>query len=70
MRLITKDNIHVYNDFISVDGIGTIGLYVNDTKDIRLDYGMNFIVGTNKPIPCIKSEIPDKILELFNTANK
>lgn len=66
MRQITKEQVHVYDNWIEVDGLGTIGRYLIDKKAIGLDYSMKWIVGSNDEIPCTFDEIKTKIVELFN----
>ena len=66
MRQVTKDQIWVHENWISVDGLGTIGRYLQDKKAIGLDYSMKWIVGSNDEIPCTHDQIKDKIVELFN----
>jgi hypothetical protein len=66
MRQITKKQVWVHDNWIHVDGVGRIGLYAIDRKEIQLDYSMKWIVGSNEAIPCTKTEIEDKIFELFN----
>jgi hypothetical protein len=64
--MVTKDKIWIHDHWISVDGVGRIGLYATDKKAILLDYSMKWIIGSNEEIPCKEHEIKDKIIELFN----
>jgi len=66
VRKITEKDISIYDNWINVDGVGRIGLYLPSEKSIGLDWSMKFIVGTNEKIPCNYSEIKTKIVELFN----
>ena len=68
-KKITKDMVWIYDNWINVDGVGRIGLYYIDKKAIGLDYSMKWIVGSNEEIPCTRTEIKNKILELFNGKN-
>ena len=67
-KKITRDQIWIHDNWITVDGVGRIGLYQIFDKTIGLDYSMKWIVGSNEPIPCSHehNEIKDKIMELFN----
>jgi hypothetical protein len=66
MRKVTEKDIWIYDNWINVDGVGRIGLYLPSENSIGLDWSMKFIVGTNEKIPCSYSEIKTKIVELFN----
>ena len=65
---ITRNQIWIHDNWINVDGVGRIGLYLTDKKAIGLDYSMKWIVRTNEEIPCRNdaNQIKDKIMELFN----
>lgn len=63
---ILRENVHINDGWIEVDGIGTIGRYLKDIQSIGLDYSMLWIVGTNDRIKCSYSKIKDEIVELFN----
>jgi hypothetical protein len=63
---IRKEQIHIYDNWINVDGIGRVRMYSNFDKSILLDWSMKFIVGSNDRIPCERSGIVDKVLTLFN----
>ena len=64
--MIYKDDIWIEDGWINVNGVGCIGRYLKDLKEIHFDWSMLLIIGTNKSIPCQEYEIKDKILELFN----
>jgi len=65
MRKVTEKDIWIYDNWINVDGVGRIGLYLPSENSIGLDWSMKFIVGTNEKIQCSYSEIKTKIVELF-----
>jgi len=67
MRKITEKDIWIYDNWINVNGVGRIGLYLPSEKAIGLDWSMKFIVGTNEKIPCSynEREIKNKIIKLF-----
>jgi hypothetical protein len=66
MRRVKKEDIFVHDNWIFVDGIGKIGLYSISRKAITLDWSMKLIVGSNDEIPCTRTEIKDKIYDIFN----
>lgn len=65
-----KTRIGIDDGFIRVDGIGRIGMYSSFDKAILLDFSMKYIVGINERIPCERSEIKNKICDLFLDTNK
>jgi len=66
-KRILEKHINIYDNWISINGVGRIGLYSPMDRAILLDYSMLFIVGTNENIPCENdhSKIKQKILNLF-----
>jgi hypothetical protein len=58
-------NVIINNGWISVEGLGRIGMYSNYDQCILLDYSMKWIVGTNERIYCSIGQVESKIKELF-----
>lgn len=67
--IVTKEKIHIWDNWIDVDGLGRIGMYSPSQQAILLDYSMKWIVGTNERIYSSSEEgnIKVRILELFNS---
>jgi hypothetical protein len=65
--MIAEDKIWINENWIHVDGVGVIGRYLKDRKEIGLDWSMILIVGTNDPIPCSEShsDIKKAVAKLF-----
>jgi len=66
-RIEFLKRIHIHDNWISVDGIGRIGIYASYEQAILLDHSMIWIVGTNDRIYCNSGEIENKICDLFLT---
>ena len=51
--------------YVYVLGVGKIGMYANYDKELKLDYSLKFMIGTNESIKCERDEVKTKVVELF-----
>lgn len=69
--MITEDDVIVevaISPWVSVnkDGVKFLGLWMFHDGLLHLDYSMLYLIGTNKPIKCMKHEIKKVVADLLN----
>lgn len=71
---LKKEDVTFNGTWVHVKDVGNIGMYLPNRQEIGLDYSMQWIVGSNEPIPCVGSkwdhyaleeEIKGKVVALF-----